>query len=318
MQKIYPIRIEKTWKNNYKLVEWKLGNTCNYDCSFCGDSNKNGSEKWLDISLYKSVCLRLIQEADKDNKKVIFQFTGGEPTLYPDFLELLQYIKCNGGYNNIISNGSRTLRWWKELAELDVLTTLFVTVHAEQNANIDHIIEIINLFEKKATFVLAQCTAVPKYFDTALSFYNTLIDKACCKVSMKLINSSTTLDYTNEQLNKIKDDIVVPSKLYHRKTLPDITYAGKMKVTFSDNSTKVNYAHALIAEGINKFEGYNCSIGIDSLNIRYDTVYRGICREGGRIGSINEPISFMTETVTCTKYACTCGTDYHEFKILNK
>jgi MoaA/NifB/PqqE/SkfB family radical SAM enzyme len=70
--KIFPIKLERVSTNYPKIVEWQLGNTCNYDCHFCPSHIKNGSLKWLDINHVKRVCKSLIDSTDS---KIKFIFT---------------------------------------------------------------------------------------------------------------------------------------------------------------------------------------------------------------------------------------------------
>jgi organic radical activating enzyme len=313
---IHPIKVERVEKNNYKIVEWRLGNTCNYDCSFCGDNIKNGSERWLDFEVYRSVCEQLMNISETENKKTIFQFTGGEPTLYPKLIELIEFIKSKNHHVNLISNGSRTIRWWQELADKNLIDYLFITAHAEQKCDIDHIIELVELFVSNPTFVGVQCTALPEYFDIALLHHKKVYEKACCSVSLKLINSTTDLKYTDDQLKSVSKNSWIPSKRHHVKKKPNTQYSSKMRVTFSDSTVEVDLAHSLIAKKITNFFGWKCSIGIDYLNISYDKVYRGQCRQGGIVQSIYDPIKFQDSYVTCFKNKCDCATDYHETKFL--
>jgi hypothetical protein len=47
-----PIKLEKLVTPKFKFIEWKLHNVCNYDCSFCGEEHKNGSDRWRDLYTY--------------------------------------------------------------------------------------------------------------------------------------------------------------------------------------------------------------------------------------------------------------------------
>ena len=46
---MFPIKVELVKPHTYNLVEWMLGNTCNYDCSFCHIDSKSGDKKYLDM-----------------------------------------------------------------------------------------------------------------------------------------------------------------------------------------------------------------------------------------------------------------------------
>lgn len=111
--KIFPIKVEKLIPKTYRFIEWKIHNVCNYNCSFCPSRHKNGSQRWFSLDQYKSYIDKLYHLCE--GAPYWIQFTGGEPTLFPKLIELCQYIKSKNGLVSLISNGSRTLRWWEEL-----------------------------------------------------------------------------------------------------------------------------------------------------------------------------------------------------------
>ena len=318
-----PISVTKVSASMHKLVEWKLGNTCNYDCSFCGIENKSGSERWLDLEVYKTVCGKLMDQSDAQEKKIFFQFTGGEPTLYPGLLDLFKYISLRGHYIKMFSNGSRTLRWWKELADANVLDTLFLTVHIEQNPDISHLIDVIKLFQDKPVFVLAQCTAPAHVFYRAYEAHKTIMKSAVVYSSLKPINKGYEHDkfiedYTTEQEEILKINGFICSENYDNLKTHKIVFQGSenMKMSYSDNSSEIFTCYNLLTTGNNAYQGWNCSIGIDYICIVYDKVYRGVCRVGGVINSIyDENIGFCTDTIVCSKQRCTCMTDLGENKV---
>jgi len=104
-----PVAITPVYNKPYNIVEWTLHNVCNYDCSFCGNEFKSGSNKWLTLDEYKIGVDKIIAESKSTGKLVWFKITGGEPTLFPKLIELISYIKQLGAYVSMISNGSRTL-----------------------------------------------------------------------------------------------------------------------------------------------------------------------------------------------------------------
>ena len=112
---VIPIKVESAVPVRFKAVEWMLHNVCNYNCSFCVPDAKEGSKRWLTLDEYKKYSDEIINATGGQPLRI--QFTGGEPTLFPDLIELLSYIKRPNVYISLITNGSRTIRWWQELKE---------------------------------------------------------------------------------------------------------------------------------------------------------------------------------------------------------
>ena len=83
----FPIRLEKAVPPEYKLIEWKLHNVCNHNCSYCGEENKDGSNRWTDLETYKQQFDNLYKSCGES--ALWIQITGGEPTVFPELLDLI-------------------------------------------------------------------------------------------------------------------------------------------------------------------------------------------------------------------------------------
>ncbi len=314
-----PVSLSTSINPGFKLVEWKLGNTCNFNCSFCSIENKSGSEYWLELAQYISVCKKLM---DTTSEKIFFQFTGGEPSLYPKLIDLLKFIKEQGHYTCIFSNGSRTLRWWEEIAELNLLDVLNLTIHVEQGIDVDHIINVIKLFEQKPVFVFAQSTAPVAYFDQAYLAHKKILENTCVVANLKPITTgyshdSYIDDYSSSQIEILKKNIVVKSLNYNKiKPLGVKHFRSTMSLTYDNGLVKKYQPYSLIAEGLNSFTGWNCSIGMNSLSIVHDKIYRGMCKQGGILNHItDQDISFASNEIICNLDRCSCAGDLLEKKV---
>ncbi len=95
--------------SNVTVVDWALGNFCNYECSYCPKSLHDGSSKWAATNQVVTLSEQIIGHYQGLGKKTFFKFTGGEPSLYKGMLTVLQRIKALGAYAAMNSNGSREL-----------------------------------------------------------------------------------------------------------------------------------------------------------------------------------------------------------------
>ena len=324
-KKVIPIKMERAIPRKYKTVEWKIHNVCNFDCSFCGDENKTGTERWHTIDKYKAVSKKLMVQAEKENKFIWFQITGGEPTLYPKLPELLSFIRENGHKVAMISNGSRTLRWWKELAEMNVLDILFLTHHTEQDKDEQHTIDVANIFHDTATDVRIQVTAPIALLEEGNRRHQLFLENTGAISSLKAIfyytNGSFSpreiAQYTPEQTKLLLENISRPGKLRSTKKMAfmpmNSQYGTKMSVEYEDGSSNTLSVYELVEHKMNNYNGWKCSIGRDLITIQHELIYRGVCRVGGIIGNINdEDFGFVNDDVTCTARWCTCLMDLQE------
>ena len=84
--------------NRYQII-WDLGRRCSYACTYCPPHRNN---KWSPFLNYDKLCKtvdNVVEYAllyDQFRKKSALKklsFTGGEPTVHPDFFKFLKYVK---------------------------------------------------------------------------------------------------------------------------------------------------------------------------------------------------------------------------------
>lgn len=93
----------------------------------------------------------------------------------------------------------------------------------------------------------------------------------------------------------------------------------------NDGNSKELWANDLVkAEQVN-FEGWQCGIGLESIEIKSNgVIYRGTCRIGGPIGHVDDDVwNLPTDFIKCDKPSCTCVADikstrYKDNTIRNK
>jgi MoaA/NifB/PqqE/SkfB family radical SAM enzyme len=80
--------------------------------------------------------------------------------------------------------------------------------------------------------------------------------------------------------------------------------------TLIDNK-ELAHTNDLIKEHKNKFKGWTCRAGIESLMINWDgEVHRATCRVGGSLGNIyTGNFQIPSDPVVCTREWCTCAAD---------
>lgn len=320
--KIFPIKVEKAIKSEYKFIEWKIHNVCNHNCSFCDSKHKDGSQRWFTLEKYKEYTDKLIESCG-DNPFWI-QLTGGEPTLFPDLIPLLSYMKSKGAMVSMISNGSRTIRWWKELQEKKIIDNLFITYHSEQTTDYKHIAEVINLFHNDPIEVLCLITHVYDTLNIAVEAQEYIIQHTGSLVTIKAMiigEYDIYSKYTREQLDKLKSENWLPGNNRDSKVKSLLKDEHKINHTLKiqyNNGISFNIdPQVLMKNQKNKFSGWDCNIGANTMRIDYDTIYRGVCEEGEKRSLYNK-ISFVDDYIPCSLDQCFCGTDMIATKILPK
>jgi organic radical activating enzyme len=119
-----------TEKDSLLLVEWNLGKLCNYDCSYCGADLHDNISKHMPIGVFQNTINKLVEAGKLSNKKIKISFTGGEPFIHPNIIELLQFAKKQGVHRlSVTTNGTASLSTY--LKALKYINWLNVSYHLE-------------------------------------------------------------------------------------------------------------------------------------------------------------------------------------------
>ncbi len=109
---------EVSFDGNYgpRRISVELANICNLHCSYCFRSDKNlypSHAEFFPLALLR----RVIDEARATANVTRISFTGGEPTLHPQFNETLHAIRESGLTVSFVTNGWHFERVWPSLQE---------------------------------------------------------------------------------------------------------------------------------------------------------------------------------------------------------
>jgi len=102
--------IKREIKNNTERIDIKTGFFCNNYCSFCVQGDKRNIHGDKTTSLIK----KELSEAVKACRSIVF--TGGEPTVRKDFLELIKYAR-NLGFKQIQAQTNGRMFAYKKFVE---------------------------------------------------------------------------------------------------------------------------------------------------------------------------------------------------------
>jgi len=304
-----PVKVEKAVKSECKFIEWKIHNVCNLNCSFCGLENKDGSQRWSSLASYKEYTDKIVDSCN--GIPFWIQITGGEPTLFPELIELIKYIKQKGGYTSLISNGSRTLRWWQELKESMSLDQLYITYHSEQTNDYQHVANVLNIFHNEPTETICLITHIVLSIDLAFEAGHFMQENTGATTIIKGMSTPDIYkDYSTEQLITLKksNSLFGNLKKYKRKNNVPVKHMidSALLITYDDGSTKIENPQTLMKNQENYFLGWKCDTGRNFMRVdSMDKIYRGVCGEGGS----STEIKFTEDYMICNRNKCFCTTD---------
>ncbi|MFI5360478.1 MAG: radical SAM protein [Elusimicrobiota bacterium] len=295
---------------------WMLHNVCNYRCSYCDECLWGGSDRLLKFEHAE----RFLAQLFSAHRRNLFHvsFTGGEPTLWPDFLRLCRFLKERRCEIGMTTNGSKPLRFWDEAG--DYFNWICLSYHPEFVKD-DHFLGVVRLLSTRVKLaVRLMLHPEPKYWTKSLEFAGKL--KAASvpgsvyvehvPILADFVGRSRPVEYgprQREALSACLPFVVGGSESSPRKTaLPEL---WEYEVVYEDESRGMCRPNELVLQDLVNFNGWTCFAGVDMFFADHrGDLYRGGCQIGGKFGNIaDETVLFPTSPVVCTKDFCPCGTD---------
>ena len=294
---------------NYTIISWTLGNVCNYSCSYCPVRLNDGSAQWASFDIvteFIDVC------SEHFDKKLYFEFPGGEITVWKNFIKCSEYIKEKKHKVGFLTNASRTMRWWND--NKDLFDQVILSFHSER-VSIDHFLKVTELMSRSChTHVVIMMHWTESLWQKCLNFINEVIKIKNISVSFKPIRidfSPQFYPYTNEQLSYMKNQNEVVKDIICDENFIRNNYRGNM-IFSNANESKLVRANDLVLNGENNWTGWNCWAGLDSIKIDYfGNIHRSWCKiepPFGNIHKLNE-IKWPHTPVLCNVAACRCNVD---------
>ena len=323
-----PIKILNLQPKDVLDIRFWPTDICNFNCTYCFPGSKDAVYRYpknIETVLNNfNLLFDLYKEKHGKKKFDINLVGGGEPTLWPYFGEFTKGIKEKHNVElTVTTNGSRTLRWWKENSKhLDKVT---LSVHHEF-ADIDHCIEVLDyLYSQDIT-----CTALVlmdvEYIDKCVG----IVDKMRISKYPWFIEAKPVVDfagkdnhsYTEEQVEYMKQDL---------KRLPDSDFILNHMHLFrsvdsvamhKDGSVEPHRTSDYINNKVNYFKNWKCNVALENLVIIFDGTVKGSCNANlFKDYNINlfaedfaekfDKSSFDLTTIDCPFMSCSCQPDTH-------
>lgn len=297
--------------NNF-VVNWCMGNQCNYRCSYCNPTLNSGDRSWVTIDIVKKITNELLShmEQTESKKKIIFELTGGEITLNKDLPEILKFLKEKGCDTCLISNASQSIEYWHRLSKyLDYCIFSFHADHCRK----DHFLNVLSTLRDNVNLV-TEIMMHPEKYDLCKEIGNEISRKypeiiVCFQpIFENLAYEHTLKGYTKEQKTGIEE--LQKGVLERNKKCLHNRYRSSMRLVYEDGSSNEFQAEQLIAEKNNNWYGWLCWAGCEQIVISQDgDVFRAWCCQDW-IGNVKKTkVKFPKFPTICQRNICHCNLD---------
>ncbi len=316
----------KSIENNEFNIQLTVSNKCNYSCRYCAPKLNNGSTPLIPVETYIRFFTDLIVDNPEimDYEKRFVGLTGGEPTVYPGIDDLIDFFRENDFNIALDTNGSAKMNFWeKNLSKIN-MTNLSAHV---RYANFKHILEVVKLGIQKQSVVKVAILMDPEYWDRAMEGINFLKENNVPIMEFKgLIFRSGKVPkdgqgqqrkeyydtYTPEQMDWIKSNAY-----YNNINLTEINpnyQTRNARIIYEDGTKEKFLGQKVQSQELNKFLGYKCYAGTDSLSVRYDgSITAAHCSKDVKFGNLvqnpNLRINLLKDPIVCPFKRCSCVSD---------
>lgn len=301
--------------NDLFTVSWLLGRYCNYKCSYCWSHGR------ADIKDHRptELCLKTIDSIKSQARKqrfnsFHFSLSGGEPTLHPGYLDILDKLAKdipNTNYTSIhmTTNLSRGHRWFDKYLERAVKfnrASITASLHREYVKNTSVFADKLLYLQEHNIKITINIVMIPENFDElyniALSFYNKGLNVTLKPQSDSHANY-VVKGYTKDQLDILHNGM--PQSDGHEQVMQVELTDKDGKAWFMDQAERFN------AFNFNCFKGWECSSGYRSIIIREPcgSIKRSYSCRDEPIGNIETGFKLFNEPKICVSPSCVSSAD---------
>jgi organic radical activating enzyme len=297
--------------SNVLKIEYMLGNTCNFRCSYCFPGSNEGNKSWPKYDIAIKNFKHLIS---KYNKPVLVYFVGGEVTLWKDFPRFCREIKKEFDVTITLStNGSRKLPWWKR--NIDCVDVVHVSLHHEYS-NIKQIKQLMDFLYESCKESNVDVLMDPREFNKCVNIVEELKKESKpWTIIAKIVLFNGLSNYTTEQEKYFNNMYKrIPSMDWYKKAKK--MEPGSITVATDSEQIQIHNDSWFALHGVNKFKGWKCNLGVDILKIEANGTMHGNCGEflyGEKFKYNLYDKNFIKnfnpniKSVICTKNLCPCS-----------
>lgn len=280
-------------------IAWQLVTECHYRCSYCYfkpyDSQIN----------YSSISKLVLFQLNKIQTEFEIALLGGEPTLHPDFLIIIEslYKITNATKIDVISNFNNDINFWFNLKPFSQKLNLVFSLHFEY-ANIDFLKKIKILKDYFNIRVVFMVHPNGDYLEKMKFFNKSLRELSCENLIvnyLKIFNKDDGSILKNYSLNVLE--------FLSELELSSSVETEKIKVKYLDGKSDSLTQLTILNNELNSFQGWKCHMN-ESV-ITPDGFVLSPCLEGKKhIVSHN----FQPKVITCPHKYCGCEGYWNYFK----
>ena len=298
-------------KSHLFTVSWILARFCNYNCSYCWPYARSSTPDHQDLELYLNTLDSIKAQARANNfTDFHFSFSGGEPTAYKYFGEIIDHYCSDTApeYQSIhmttnLSPGSKWWNRWLDSTSKLQRRSITASYHAEFANEKEFGDKCLQLM-KSGVYVTINQVMVPEIFE---ELYGRLERFAARGINVTLKPQSDPTasfvvnGYTQDQILKMQQGF---SQQWKGEQIAQISLYDKV-----GNEYELDQAERFNAFGFNKFEGWTCNAGYQGCVIRGNEVKRSYSCHDQPLGTLDGGFELFKAPAKCITPSCVSSAD---------
>jgi hypothetical protein len=292
-------------------VSWILGRFCNYNCSYCWPYARSDRIDHQSLETYTSTIDEIKRQAKLNGfDQFHWSFSGGEPTAYKQLNELVKHLQQDtvSPYQSIhmTTNLSPGSKWWNTwCSNTDMLQRRSITAsfHAEHAREQEFGDKCLQLIYERVHVTVNQVMVPDQFWD---------LYARCERFHQRGINitlkpqsdptaSHIVSGYTDEMVQAMQTG-------FTQKAQGEDVYQIAL---YEQNGTEhlFDQAERFNAFGFNKFQGWSCNSGYQSVIIRGNEVKRSYSCHDLPLGNLQDGFTLFNEPTKCISSSCVSSAD---------
>jgi hypothetical protein len=292
-------------------VSWILGRFCNYSCSYCWPYARSDRIDHQSLDIYKNTVDEIKRQARQNGfTEFHWSFSGGEPTAYKQLLDLARHLEndLESPYQSIhmTTNLSPGSKWWKNWSNTTAnlqRRSITASYHSEFAKEQEFGDKCLQLMYDNVYVTINQVMVPDQFFQ--LYERCERLHKRGINVTLKPQSDPTASGvvdgYTKEMINLMQTGF--PQQANAEELYQIVLYDTNDKEYLFDQAERFN------AYDFNKFQGWHCNSGYQSVIIRSDEVKRSYSCHDQLLGTLTEGFNLFNKPRRCITPSCVSSAD---------
>ena len=291
-------------------TSWILGRFCNYNCSYCWPYARSDKQDYQSLDVYKNTVDEIKRQARENGfTEFHWSFSGGEPTAFRQLLELVKHLdETESTYQSIhmTTNLSPGSKWWNtwckntEMLQRRSITASFHDEFAKEQEFGDKCLQL----QYELVHVTINQVMVPEKFDELYARMERFHHRGI-NVTLKPQSDPTASNIVDGYTEKMID---LMQTGFPQLVNGDDIY--QIALYDADNTEYLfDQAERFNAFGFNKFQGWSCNSGYQSVIIRSNEVKRSYSCHDVPLGTLTEGFDLFAEPKLCVTPSCVSSAD---------